>query len=56
MTAQILMTVLRTLKKLSGKACPAPGGSEPAFKSALDKIAADHEIDRDTALFAQNSS
>jgi transposase len=45
-TREILMTVLHTLKKRSGNV-------ELAFKSALDKIAADPTVDRYVALFKQ---
>lgn len=48
-TREILMTVLHTLKKRS---CNV----ELAFKSALDKIATDREVDRYTALFKQDSA
>jgi len=48
-TREILMTVLHTLKKRSRNV-------ELAFKTALDKIAADPEIDRYTALFKQAPS
>ncbi len=48
-TREILMTVLHTLKKRFGNA-------DLVFKSALDKIVADPEVDRYTALFKQVSS
>ena len=48
-TREILITVLHTLKKRSRNV-------ELAFKTALDKIAADPEIDRYTALFKQAPS
>lgn len=47
-TREILMTVLHTLKKRSSNV-------ELAFKSALDKIAADPDIDRYLALFQDTS-
>jgi hypothetical protein len=47
-TREILMTVLHTLKKRSSNV-------ESAFKSALDKIAADPKVDRYTVLFKQDS-
>ncbi|MDD5482788.1 MAG: transposase [Kiritimatiellae bacterium] len=56
-TREILMTVLHTLKKRSVNTTACRHDLvEQAFKSALDKIAADPNIDRYTALFNANSS
>jgi len=56
-TREILMTVLHTLKKRSANTTACQRDMvEQSFKSALDKIAANPDIDRYAALFNANSS